>query len=134
MVNGPQDGTLPRDAIDWRLHEENVRQRIFKAGKGGSLARVSALQNLMVRSGSSTLVSVLQATQLNAGRKTAGAGGEIALASRARTELAERGHRDASAWRPRPVRRVYIPKAGNRAKLRPPGIPVIMDRCHQARV
>ena len=137
MVNGPQDGTLPRDAIDWRLHEENVRrlrQRIFKAAKDGSLATVRDLQKLMLRSWSSTLVSVRQATQLNAGRKTAGAGGEIALASRARTELAERVHRDASAWRPRPVRRVYLPKAGNRAKLRPPGIPVIMDRCHQARV
>jgi len=29
---------------------------------------------------------------------------------------------------------VYIPKAGNRAKLRPLGIPVIADRCHQGRV
>jgi RNA-directed DNA polymerase len=29
---------------------------------------------------------------------------------------------------------VYIPKASNRAKLRPLGIPVIMDRCHQQRV
>jgi RNA-directed DNA polymerase len=33
-----------------------------------------------------------------------------------------------------PVKRVYIPKASNRAKLRPLGIPVLMDRCHQARV
>ena len=32
------------------------------------------------------------------------------------------------------VRRVYIPKAGNRARLRPLGIPVIADRCHQGRV
>jgi RNA-directed DNA polymerase len=39
-----------------------------------------------------------------------------------------------SSWNPRAVRRVYIPKASNRAKLRPLGIPVIMDRCHQARV
>jgi RNA-directed DNA polymerase len=29
---------------------------------------------------------------------------------------------------------VYIPKASNRAKLRPLGIPVLMDRCHQQRV
>jgi hypothetical protein len=29
---------------------------------------------------------------------------------------------------------VYIPNASNRAKLRPLGIPVIADRCHQGRV
>ncbi len=39
-----------------------------------------------------------------------------------------------SSWAPRAVRRVYIPKASNRARLRPLGIPVIMDRCHQQRV
>jgi len=49
-------------------------------------------------------------------------------------ELAVQVHRDASSWQPRPVKRVYIPKAGNRAKLRPLGIPVIADRCHQGRV
>jgi RNA-directed DNA polymerase len=43
-------------------------------------------------------------------------------------------HQSTSSWRPRAVRRVYIPKASNRAKLRPLGIPVIMDRCHQQRV
>ena len=40
-------------------------------------------------------------------------------------------HQSVSSWHPRAVRRVYIPKASNRAKLRPLGIPVIMDRCHQ---
>src|SRR5216684_7966034 len=137
MVNGPEDVTLDWDGIDWRLHEENVRrlrQRIFKAARDGSLATVRDLQKLMLRSWSNTLVSVRQATQLNAGRKTAGVDGEVALTPRARMELAVRVHREAPAWRPRPVKRVYIPKAGNRAKLRPLGIPVIADRCHQGRV
>src|SRR3979409_2549541 len=137
MVNGPKDVTLDWDAIDWRLHEEDVRrlrQRIFKAAQDGSLATVRNLQKLMLRSWSNTLVSVRQATQLNAGRKTAGVDGEVALTSRARMELAVRVHQDAPTWQPRPVKRVYIPKAGNRAKPRPLGIPVIADRCHQGRV
>jgi RNA-directed DNA polymerase len=136
MVNGPKDA-LDWDAIDWRLHEKNVRrlrQRIFKAAKDGSLATVRNLQKLMLRSWSNTLISVRQVTQLNAGRKTAGVDGEIALTPRARMDLAVRVHQDASSWRPRPIRRIYIPKAGNRAKLRPLGIPVIADRCHQGRV
>ena len=126
MVNGPEDVTLGWDGIDWRLHEGNVRrlrQRIFKAARDGSLATVRDLQKLILRSWSNTLVSVRQATQVNAGRKTGGVDGEVALTPGARMELAERVHRDAPTWRPRPVKRVYIPKAGNRAKLRPLGIP-----------
>lgn len=137
MVNGPKDVTLDWAAIDWRLHEENVRQlrqRIFKATREGSVATVRNLQKLMLRSWSNTLVSVRQVTQLNAGRKTAGVDAEVALTPRARMELAVRVHREVSTWCPRPVKRVYIPKAGNRAKLRPLGIPVIADRCHQDRV
>ena len=48
--------------------------------------------------------------------------------------MAVRVHQSITSWRPRAVRRVYIPKASNRAKLRPLGIPVLMDRCRQQRV
>src|SRR6266581_4390095 len=89
---------------------------------------------VLLRSWSNTLVSVRRATQRNAGRKTAGIDGEVALTSPARMDVAVRVHRTIRSWRPRAVRRVYIPKAGNRAKLRPLGIPVITDRCHQGRV
>jgi RNA-directed DNA polymerase len=137
MVNGPKDVRYEWEAVDWRLHEDNVRrlrQRIFKAAQEKDLATVRNLQKLMLRSWSNTLISVRQATQRNAGRKTAGIDGQVALTSQARMELAAQVHRDASSWQPRAVKRVYIPKAGNRAKLRPLGIPVIADRCHQGRV
>ena len=138
-VNGPEDDVQQPwwDAIDWRAHEENVRrlrQRIFKASQDGDWPKVRNLQKLMLRSRSNTLVSVRQVTQRNTGRKTAGIDGEVALTSEARAEVAVRVHQSRSSWQPAAVRRVYIPKASNRAKLRPLGIPVIMDRCHQNRV
>jgi RNA-directed DNA polymerase len=49
-------------------------------------------------------------------------------------ELAVQVHRDASSWQPRAVKRVYIPKAGNRAKLRPLGIPTGIAYCPVALV
>jgi len=84
-VNGPDDEVHQWDAINWRLHEDNVRrlrQRIFKAVQDGDLARARNLQKLMLRSWSNTLVSVRQASQRNTGRKTAGVDGDVALTSR----------------------------------------------------
>jgi len=141
-VNGPEDQARDQDAIrwdaiDWRACEGEVRrlrQRIFKASQEQDWAKARNLQKLMLRSRSNTLVSVRQVTQRNAGRKTAGIDGEVALTPEARADAAVRVHQSISSWRPRAVRRVYIPKASNRAKLRPLGIPVILDRCHQNRV
>ena len=135
-VNGPE-GVLHWDAIDWRACEQDVRrlrQRIFKAAREQDWPKVRNLQKLMLRSRSNTLVSVRQVTQRNAGRKTAGIDGEVALTPEARAGMAVRVHQSMTSWNPRAVKRVYIPKASNRAKLRPLGIPVLMDRCHQQRV
>ena len=93
------------------------------------------MQKLALRSWSNTLVSVRQVTQRNAGRRTAGIDGQVALTSQARAEMAVRVHAShRSRIVPSPVRRVYIPKASDKAKMRPLGIPVLSDRCHQARV
>ena len=85
MVNGPED--LPMelsadewDSILWSGPEREVarlRQRIFKASRAEDWPKVRNLQKLMLRSRSSTLVSVRQVTQRNAGRGTAGIGGRL---------------------------------------------------------
>jgi len=142
MVNGPEDlahvlDADRWDAIDWRACEEEVRRlrsRIFKAVQEQDWPTVRNLQKLMLRSRSNTLLSVRQVTQRNAGRRTAGIDGEVALTSAARADVAVRVHSTIRTWKPRAVKRVHIPMAGDRKKLRPLGIPVLMDRCHQARV
>lgn len=136
-VNGPEgDFFADWDSIDWDRAQENVRrlrQRIFTASRDGDLAKVRNLQKLMLRSLSNTLVGVRRVTEVNAGRKTAGVDGQVVLTAPGKAELArfiqQRGH----LWRARPVRRVFIPKNGSGRKRRPLGIPVIVDRCQQAR-
>src|SRR5437763_1475634 len=133
-VNGPE-GVLEWGAIDWRTHEDNVRRlrlRIFKATREQDWAKARSLQKMMLRSWSNTLISVRQVTQRNAGRGTAGIDGQVALSSKARAEMAVWVHQTVSTWDPLPVRRGYVPKANG--KSRPLGIPVLADRCHQARV
>ena len=98
------------------------------------MATAMDLQKLMLRSWHNTLVSVRQVTQRNTGRKTAGIDGLVALTSQARAEMAVQVHATIGSHQPSPVRRVYIPKASDKTKMRPLGIPVLSDRCHQARV
>jgi RNA-directed DNA polymerase len=133
VVNGPEGEPCSWDRVSWFSAEENVRrlrQRIFTASQAGDLKRVRNLQKLMLRSRSSTLVSVRRVTELNAGRMTAGVDGEVALTPQARSDLADWVQHRAEPWMARPVRRVYIPKANG--KQRPLGIPVIADRVLQA--
>src|SRR6266700_5740408 len=102
-VNGTEDGALVWEAVNWPLHEDNVRRlrrRIFRAAKDGDLARVRSLQKMMLRSWSNTLCSVRQVTQRNAGRVTAGIDGEVVLTSSARMALAVRVQRSIASWRP----------------------------------
>ena len=135
VVNGPEDELLDWDAVDWRACEETVRclrQRIFTASQAGDLKRVRNLQKLMLRSRSTTLLSVRRVTEINAGRLTAGVDGRIILHAQDKAGLAVQIHRRQRPWQARPVKRVYIPKADG--KRRPLGIPVIIDRVLQARV
>jgi RNA-directed DNA polymerase len=133
VVNGPEDETTDWSSINWRQVEDNVRrlrQRIFTASQAGDLAKVRNLQKLMLRSRANMLISVRRVTEVNAGRKTAGVDGKVALGPQSKAGLVDWMQHHATPWKPKPVKRVHIPKSNG--KQRPLGIPVIADRALQA--
>lgn len=122
------------DSIDWEsvaAYVRKLRQAIFRATKEGDLRKVRTLQRIMLRSFENRAVSVRRVTQINRGKKTAGVDRKLVTTSEARWELVQQ-LTQFKLWKPKPARRVYIPKANG--KQRPLGIPVVIDRAVQAMV
>jgi RNA-directed DNA polymerase len=117
-------------AIDWQQANENVRRlqaRIVKATQEGRWGKVHALQRLLTRSFSGKALAVRRVTE-NQGKRTPGVDGVTWSTPEAKIAaihaLRQRG------YRPRPLRRVYIPKSNG--AMRPLGIPTMKDRAMQA--
>ena len=107
--------------IDWQAvakRVRNLRQRIFRATKSGQWNQVRSLMKLMLRSYSNLLHSVRKVTQVNKGKKTAGIDRQKVLTPKARVKLVHEMMK-YQAWKTRPARRVYIPKAGGKQRHGP---------------
>lgn len=117
-------------AINWRQVEANVHRlqvRIVKAIQQGRWGKVKSLQRLLTRSFSGRSLSVKRVTE-NRGKRTPGVDGLVWSTPEAKVKavhtLRTRG------YHPQPLRRVYIPKSNG--KMRPLGIPTMLDRAMQA--
>ncbi len=137
QVTSLADGTekwTDWNAINWRKANRtvrNLRRRIFRATQESDQKKVRSLQKLMLKSYSNRLVSVWRVTQTNAGKNTPGVDKLVIKTPAARGRMVD-DLAHYTLWKAKPARRVYIPKANN--KLRPLGIPVVVDRCLQAMV
>jgi len=130
MTGAASRGKPDWSQIDWQKARSNVRRlqvRIAKAVKEGRWSKVKALQRLLTTSFSGKALAVKRVTE-NQGKRTPGVDRIIwdspGKKVRGLSSLRRRG------YHPQPLRRVFIPKANG--KLRPLGIPTMIDRAMQA--
>lgn len=120
------------DTIHWDYHSMIVKKlqlRIVKATRLKRSRKVKHLQWILTHSFSAKLLAVRNVLQ-NSGSKTPGVDGITIKKSTEKLELAKNLRR--RHYKPPSLRRIYIPKAGNKKKLRPISIPTIYDRAFQS--
>ena len=127
----PPNHTEAWNQIDWELCRRRVRKlqaRIVKAIAAGRWNKVKALQRLLVHSWSAKALAVKRVGE-NKGKRTSGVDRVLWSTENSKFEaissLQQRG------YQPKPLRRIYIPKAADSKKMRPLSIPTMKDRAMQ---
>src|SRR5260370_16327986 len=124
-------------ALPWRKLEQHtyrIQKRIYRARQHGKQRTVQKLEKLLMKSEATRLIAVRRVTQENQGKKTAGIDGVKSVSPKDRLVMAEQIH--PKHWKhqkPKPVRRVWIPKPGKGEK-KPLDIPTMLERSKQALV
>lgn len=126
------DGMTNWHDLDWARIQQTVRKaqlKIAQATREGDWRRVKRLQRLLTHSFYGRCMAVRRVTE-NRGRKTPGVDGETWGTPQAKLHAVGRLSKKRG-YRPKPLRRVWIPKPGKPEK-RPLGIPTMLDRAMQA--
>ncbi len=126
------DGMKNWHDLDWARVQQTVRKtqlKIAQATGEGNWRRVKRLQRLLTHSFYGRCLAVRRVTE-NRGRKTPGVDGETWGTPQAKLQAVGRLSKKRG-YRPKPLRRVWIPKPGKPEK-RPLGIPTMLDRAMQA--
>jgi RNA-directed DNA polymerase len=120
-------------SISWYKVEKYVdklQKRIYHAESIGDSRKVRNLQRILIRSESAILMAVKRVTQTNKGKRTPGIDGKIIKTDKQRGKLVDKlKARNISKHQPKPAYRHYIRKKNG--KMRPLGIPTIIDRVYQ---
>ena len=118
--------------LPWKKFQVNLfrlQKRVYKAVRAGDMQKAKSLQKLILRSVAARFLAIRQVTQLNAGKKTAGVDGKLALTFKERFELEEQLRLKANDWKHKGLREIPIPKKDGTKRILK--VPTISDRAWQ---
>ncbi len=118
--------------LPWKKFRKDLfrlQKRVWKAVRAGDMRKVRSLQKLILRSVAARFLAIRQVTQLNAGKKTAGIDGKLALTFKERFKLEEQLRLKATNWKHKGLREIPIPKKDGTKRILK--VPTIADRAWQ---
>ncbi len=118
--------------LPWKKFQKDLfrlQKRVYKAIRAGDKRKARSLQKLILRSQAARFLAIRQVTQLNAGKKTAGIDGKLALTFKERFDLEEELRLKANDWKHKGLREIPIPKKDGTNRILK--VPTIADRAWQ---
>ena len=135
MIRHIRNNSESWKTLPWKKFRKIVfrlQRRIYKAIQLGDMAKCRNLQKLLLRSYAARMLAIRQVTQLNAGKKTAGIDGKLALNFKERLELEKLLAKNAENWKHKGLRKFPIPKKNGKTRILK--VPTISDRAWQCLV